>query len=306
MIRAGRFVGRKIVAVAITLLIALSLAFLLGRASGDPTGNILGPFAQHSQIVALRHSLGLDQSLLQQYVHYMGNTLSGHLGDSLQFSQSNRSLIDNRLPYTAQLLAGGMIIAIVIGLPLGVIAARREGSWWDRIASTVALLGQSMPVFWLALMAILVFSLKLGWLPAGQTGGFRNLILPSVTLSLFPLTYITRLTRSSMIEVLHEPYIESAYARGLRPSRVLWVHGLRNALLPILTVSALQTGLLISGAVVVEYVYTWPGLGSLALQAVQFRDFTLVQAVVAVGALAFVLINLAVDLLYPILDPRLR
>lgn len=301
-----RFLVRKVIAVAITLLLALSLAFLLGRASGDPTGNILGPFAQPAQITALRHQLDLDQSLVQQYLHYMGSTLTGHLGDSLQFNQPNRALIDTRLPYTVQLLAGGMIIAIAIGLPLGVLAARREGTWWDRVASTIALLGQSVPVFWLALMAILVFSVKLGWLPAGQTGGFKNLILPAATLSLYPLTYITRLTRSSMIEVLHEPYIESAYARGLRPSRVLWVHGLRNALLPVLTVSALQTGLLISGAVVVEYVYTWPGLGSLALQGVQFRDFTLVQAVVAVGALAFVVINLVVDLLYPILDPRLR
>lgn len=301
-----RFIARKVFAVAITLLIALTIAFLLGQASGDPVANILGPFAQPSQITALRDQLGLNESLIQQYLHYMGSTLTGHLGDSLQFSQPNSALIENRLPYTAELLASGMFISIVVGLPLGVLAARREGTWWDRAASTIALLGQSVPVFWLALMAILVFALRLGWLPAGQTGGFSNLILPAVTLSLYPLTYITRLTRSSMIEVLHEPYIESAYARGLRPSRVLWVHGLRNALLPVLTVSALQTGLLLSGAVVVEYVYSWPGLGSLALQAVQFRDFTLVQAVVAVGALFFVLINLAVDLLYPVLDPRLR
>lgn len=301
-----RFIARKVFAVAITLLIALTIAFLLGQASGDPVANILGPFAQPSQITALRIQLGLNQSLIQQYLHYMGSTLTGRLGDSLQFSQPNSALIENRLPYTAELLAGGMLISIVVGLPLGVLAARREGTWWDRAASTIALLGQSIPVFWLALMAILVFALRLGWLPAGQTGGFSNLILPAATLALYPLTYITRLTRSSMIEVLHEPYIESAYARGLRQSRVLWVHGLRNALLPVLTVSALQTGLLLSGAVVVEYVYSWPGLGSLALQAVQFRDFTLIQAVVAVGALFFVLINLAVDLLYPVLDPRLR
>jgi peptide/nickel transport system permease protein len=300
------FIGRKVAAVVITLLVALSIAFLLGRASGNPIGNILGPFAQPAQIVALTHKLGLNQPLIVQYLHYLASTLTGHLGDSLQFDEANRALILSRLPYTAELLAGGMIVATVAGIPLGVLAARREGTWWDRVASVIALLGQSVPVFWLALMAILVVALRLGWLPAGQAGGFSNLILPAVTLSLYPLSYITRLTRSSMLEVLHEPYIESAYARGLRPARVLWVHGLRNALLPILTVSALQTGLLISGAVVVEYVYSWPGLGSLALQAVQFRDFTLVQAVVAVGALAFVLINLAVDLLYPILDPRLR
>ena len=301
-----RFLLRKLVAVAVTLFLALTIAFLLGRASGDPVANILGPFAEPSQITAMRHKLGLDKPLVEQYLDYLGHTLSGNLGDSLQFYHSNSSLIGNRLPNSAQLLLAAMALSMIIGLPLGVIAARREGSWWDRAASTLALLGQSVPVFWLALMAVLVFAVKLGWLPAGQTGGLSNLVLPAATLALYPLTYITRLTRATMVEVLREPYIESAYARGLAPGRVLWVHALRNALLPVITITALQTGLLLSGAVVVEYVYSWPGLGSLALQAIQFRDFPLVQAVVIVGAVAFVVINLVVDLLYPIVDPRLR
>ncbi len=284
----------------------MTIAFLLGRASGDPVANILGPFAQRDQITQMRHTLGLDQPLIEQYWHYMTRTLSGNLGDSLQFYRSNTSLIDNRLPYSIQLLVSAIVIALAIGLPLGILAAQREGSWWDRGASAVALLGQSVPVFWLALMAVLVFAVKFGWLPAGQAGGPKHLVLPAVTLALYPLTYITRLTRATMAEVLSEPYIDSAYARGLSTGRVIWVHALRNALLPVMTVTALQTGTLLSGAVVVEYVYSWPGLGSLALQAIQFRDFPLVQAVVVVGAVAFVGINLVVDLLYPVVDPRLR
>lgn len=298
--------ARKVGSVLVTLLLALSIAFVLGRASGDPVANILGPFAEPDQIEQLRQSLGLDQSLLSQYAHYLTSTLTGNLGTSLQFYKSNASLIGERLPYSIQLLVCAVALAAAVGLPLGVLAAQREGTWWDRAASGIALLGQSVPVFWLALMAVLIFSVQLGWLPAGQAGGPRNLVLPAVTLALYPMTYITRLSRASMAEVLNEPFIDSAYARGLTTRRVVWVHALRNALLPVMTVTALQAGTLLSGAVVVEYVYSWPGLGSLALQAVQFRDFTLVQAVVAVGAFAFVIINLAVDLLYPLVDPRLR
>jgi peptide/nickel transport system permease protein len=300
------FGARKLGAALVTLLLALTAAFALGHLSGDPVYNILGPLAEREQIDAMRTDLGLDKPITEQYVVYLGDTVRGELGDSLQYFRSNAELISSRLPQSIQLLAAAMFLAILIGVPLGTLAAVKEGTWWDRAASTVALLGQSVPVFWLGLMLILIFAVQLRLLPSGQSGGLDHLILPAITLSLLPLAHIARLTRASMAEALAEPYIDAARARGLSSRRIVGLHALRNAALPVLTVTALQTGVLLSGAVAVEYVYSWPGLGTLALEAVQFRDYTLAQAVVIVGAVAFVALNLLVDLLYVVVDPRLR
>lgn len=300
------FGARKLGAALVTLLLALTAAFALGHLSGDPVYNILGPLAEREQITQMQQELGLDKPLVEQYTTYLGDTVRGELGDSLQYFRSNSELIRSRLPQSLQLLGVAMILAILIGVPLGTLAAVKEGTWWDRAASTVALLGQSVPVFWLGLMLILIFAVRLRLLPSGQSGGLDHLVLPAITLSLLPLAHIARLTRASMAEVLAEPYIDAARARGLSARRVVGWHALRNAALPVLTVTALQTGVLLSGAVAVEYVYSWPGLGTLALEAVQFRDFTLAQAVVIVGAVTFVLLNLLVDLLYVVVDPRLR
>lgn len=300
------FGARKLGAALVTLLLALTIAFALGHLSGDPVYNILGPLAQREQITEMRHELGLDKPFVEQYAAYLGDTVRGDLGDSLQFFRSNAELIGSRLPQSIELLAVALALAILIGVPLGMLAAVKEGTWWDRAASTVALLGQSVPVFWLGLMLILIFAVRLNLLPSGQSGGLDHLVLPAITLSLLPLAYIARLTRASMAEVLAEPYIDAARARGLSSRRIVGLHALRNAVLPVLTVTAMQAGALLSGAVAVEYVYSWPGLGTLALGAVQFRDFPLVQAVVVVGAIAFVVINLLVDLLYVVIDPRMR
>lgn len=286
--------------------IALTTAFALGRLSGDPTVNILGPTAPPEQREALRHELGLDRPPLTQYLDYFRSVFTGDFGDSLQFYQSNTTLILERLPYTLQLVAAGMTIVVLIGVPLGVLAATREGTWWDRAASTLALLGQSVPVFWLGMMLVALFAVKLGWLPAGQSGTPRHLILPAVTMSLYPMAHIARLTRASMSEALAEPFIDSARARGLSTAGVVWRHAFKNALMPVLTIVILQTGILMSGAVAIEYVYSWPGLGQLALQAVQFRDYPLVQAIVVFGALTFVVLNLLVDVIHSIVDPRVR
>ncbi|MEV5820118.1 ABC transporter permease [Micromonospora harpali] len=301
-----RRVGSRLASLFASLLIALSLAFLLGRLSGDPTATILGPLAPPEQREALRHELGLDLPLVVQYFDYLRGVLTGDLGQSLQFYQSNTSMIADRLPYTLQLVAAGMGLALLVGVPLGVLAATREGTWWDRAASTVALLGQSVPVFWFGMMLVVLFAVKLGWLPAGQSGTPKHLILPALTMSVYPMAHIARLTRASMSEALAEPYIDSARARGLGNRRVVWRHAFANAMMPILTIVVLQTGILLSGAVAVEYVYSWPGLGQLALQAIQFRDFPLVQAIVVFGALVFVLLNLVVDVLHSIVDPRVR
>ncbi|MFC8848820.1 MULTISPECIES: ABC transporter permease [unclassified Micromonospora] len=301
-----RRVGSRLASLFASLLIALSLAFLLGRLSGDPTATILGPMAPPEQREALRHELGLDLPLVVQYLDYLRGVLTGDLGQSLQFYQSNTSMIADRLPYTLQLVAAGMALAVGVGVPLGVLAATREGTWWDRAASTLALLGQSVPVFWFGMMLVVLFAVQLGWLPAGQSGTPKHLILPALTMSVYPMAHIARLTRASMSEALAEPYVDSARARGLGNRRVVWRHAFTNAMMPILTIVVLQTGILLSGAVAVEYVYSWPGLGQLALQAIQFRDFPLVQAIVVFGALVFVLLNLVVDVLHSIVDPRVR
>lgn len=301
-----RFIGRRLIAAVITLLIALTFAFALGRLSGDPVYNILGPFAQHSQVVAMRHQLGLDKPLLSQYVTYMSNTLQGQLGDSLQYYEPNLKLVGSRLPASLELLAAGMLLAVIFGVALGIIAAVREGTAQDRAASTVALLGQSIPVFWLGLMLVLIFAVQLRWLPAGQTGGVSHLVLPAITLSLFPLAQIARLTRSSMAEVLHEPYIDAARARRLSNFRVIGRHALKNAAIPVVTVTGIQAGTLLSGAVAVEFVFAWPGVGTTAINAVQFHDYTLIQALVILGAVAFVVINFVVDIVCALVDPRVR
>ncbi|WFE66382.1 ABC transporter permease [Micromonospora sp. WMMD714] len=301
-----RRVGGRLASLFASLLIALSLAFLLGRLSGDPTATILGPMAPPEQREALRHQLGLDLPVAAQYLDYLKGVLTGDLGQSLQFYQSNTSMIADRLPFTLQLVGAGMALALLVGIPLGVLAATREGTWWDRAASTLALLGQSVPVFWFGMMLVVLFAVKLGWLPAGQSGSPKHLILPALTMSVYPMAHIARLTRASMSDALAEPYIDAARARGVSTRRVVWRHAFTNAMMPILTIVVLQTGILLSGAVAVEYVYSWPGLGQLALQAIQFRDFPLVQAIVVFGALVFVVLNLLVDVLHSIVDPRVR
>ncbi|OLT31654.1 hypothetical protein BJF79_00115 [Actinomadura sp. CNU-125] len=301
-----RRVAVRLATLFASLYIALTMAFVLGRLSGDPTANILGPTAPPEQRAALRAQLGLDRPLPTQYFDYLRGVFTGDLGESLQFYQANTTMIFERVPFTLQLVGAGMAVAILVGVPLGVLAATREGTWWDRAASTVALLGQSIPVFWLGMMFVVLFAVKLGWLPAGQSGTPKHLILPSLTMSLYPMAHIARLTRASMSEALAEPFVDSARARGIGRVRVVWRHAFKNAMMPVLTVVVLQTGILLSGAVAIEYVYSWPGLGQLALQAVQFRDFPLVQAIVVFGAVVFVCLNLLVDVVHSVVDPRVR
>lgn len=301
-----RFLLGKLGAALVTLLLALTIAFILGRTSGDPIYNILGPFASPEQAADLRHTLGLDQPLWTQYFQYLGNVVTGNLGESLRYTEPNATLVGAALPFSIELALTALVIALVIGVPLGVLGAVKQNTLVDRLSSAVSLLGQSVPLFWFGLVLILVFSVGLGILPAGQAGTPAHLVLPAVTLSMLPLAQIARLTRASMAEVLHEVYIDAAYARGLSRWRVIFVHALRNAALPVITITGLQAGILLAGAVTVEYVFGWPGVGTLAVQAVQFRDFTLVQSLVMLGAVTFVVVNLIIDLLYSVIDPRIR
>lgn len=301
-----RFLASKALQGVATLLIAVSIAFLLARGTGDPVREMLGDLASEQQVAALQAQLGLDRPLGLQYIAFLQDLLTFDLGDSLRYGTSNLDLVLSRLPASAQLAAAAMLLAVVAGVPLGIWAALKEGRLADRVASAIALTGQSIPLFWLGLMLILFFAVRLGWLPAGQSTGFRSLILPAVTLSTLPMAQIARLTRSGMSEILGETFVSASHARGIKRWRIVLVHAFRNACLPVITIVGLQAGTLLSGAITVEFVFAWPGLGTLATQAVQTRDFSLIQAIVVFGAVVFVVINLLVDLLYGILDPRIR
>ncbi len=290
----------------VTLLIAVTVTFFVVHASGNPVAQILGDSATPGRVAEVTHQLGLDRPLYEQYLEFLGQLARGDLGVSLRYNEPNAELVLQRMPATAELAASALLIALVLGVTLGCVAAVREGGAVDRVVTAVSAIGTSAPVFWFGLMGILVFAVLLGWLPAGQMQSPISLVLPASTLSLLPLAQVARLTRSAMSETLRMPFVVAANARGLAPLRVIVNHALRNSAIPVLTIFGLQTGLLLSGAVTVEYVFAWPGLGTLATDAVQGRDFSLVQAVVVVGVVVFVLVNFVVDLLYTIIDPRIR
>ena len=301
-----RYSVKKILGGFITLLLAATLSFFISQLAGDPTIQMLGLSATPEQISELRAQLGFDKPILNQYATFIGDIVRFDLGDSLYAGQSNTSLIQSRIWASVQLTALAVALGVLLGIPMGVYAAAREGKIADRIISALSIVGQSIPVFWLGLMLVLFFAIKLSWLPAGLAGGWQNLVLPSITLATIPLARVARLTRAAMTNTLEDQYVVAARARGLSNKRVLFVHALKNASLPVVTLIGLQVGTLLSGAITVETVFAWPGLGTLATQAVRSRDVTLVQALVVFGAAAFIVINLLVDLLYGFLDPRVK
>jgi peptide/nickel transport system permease protein len=301
-----RFVASKVGVAVVTLAMAITLAFFLSRLAGDPVANILGPLAPRDQVEAMRTELGLDKPLVVQLATTFGDLARGDLGTSLRYDRPNAEIIVDRFPESMQLAAAAMLIAGVVGVPLGVVAALRANTVVDRLLMAGAVVGQSLPLYWLGMMLVLLFSVRLGWFPAAMSGSWRHLLLPAVTLSTLPLARIARLTRSSVSDVIGEDYITAARARGLAQSRIVTVHTLRNAALPVITLIGLQLGGLLSGVVTIEVVFAWPGLGTLAVDAVSFRDFSLVQAIVIFGALVFVVINLLVDVSYGFIDPRTR
>ncbi|MBS4754550.1 ABC transporter permease [Nocardioides sp. zg-ZUI104] len=301
-----KFVMVKVAGAALTLYLAATIAFVLSRTSGNPVHQILGDHATDDQIAALRERLGLDASLPVQYFSFLGDLITGDFGTSLRYGQENLTLIGSRLGASILLAALALALGAFVGFILGIVAALHENGWIDRLSMGLALLGQSVPAFWLGMMLVVLFSIKASILPAGEFSGPSSLILPVVTLSTLPMAKVARLARSSMVEILEEPFVEAARARGFSGRRVLFAHVVRSSLTPVVTLTGIQAGALLSGAVTVEYVFAWPGLGSLAVQAVGFRDFPLVQALVVFGACAFVIINLSVDLINGAIDPRLR
>jgi len=250
--------------------------------------------------------MGLDKPLPVQYVIFLKNALRGDLGTSFRYNRSAMSVVLSFLPATVELSLAAIVIAVLVAIPLGVLAATHQSSWIDNIAMFLSMVGQSAPTYWLGLMLIIVFSLKLGLLPTSGRGGVTFIILPGLTLSTWLIGLVTRLTRSTMLEILEQDYVRTARAKGLLNLKVVYKHALKNALIPIVTILGLQVGTLLGGAVITETVFAWPGIGTLAMNAIFTRDFPLIRAIVLISALIFVVVNIVVDLIYLYLDPRIR
>jgi peptide/nickel transport system permease protein len=286
---------------------ALTIVFAAIRlAPGDPAQMMLGTDATAEEVAALRARLGLDRPLPVQYFEYLTRAVQLDFGNSLRLDQPAAAAIGERLGATGRLAVCAMLLAVVICFPLGIVAALRPGSWVDGLVSLVSLLGQSVPNFWLGIMAILVFARFLRLLPSGGAESWQHLVLPTVTLALPLIGVLTRLVRSGMLDVLHEDYVRTARAKGLAPRVVVARHALLNMLIPVITVIGLQLGHLLGGAVIVETVFAWPGIGRLLVEAISNRDYPLVQAAIVFITGGFVLINFLVDLSYGYLDPRVR
>jgi peptide/nickel transport system permease protein len=301
-----RFLLRRL-AQLVAVLIGVSLVvFSIVRLTGDPVVILLGEGASPAAVKEMRAELGLDRPLYVQYARFLANALRGDFGISLRYQQSALSLFMERLPATLELTAAAFGLALLIGLPVGVLAALRPQSMFDGLVRASALVGQAIPGFYLGLVAIIVFGAHYKLMPTGGRGTIAQLVMPAVTLAAYQIAIVARFARGAMLEALGEDFIRTARAKGLTRMRVVVHHALRNALIPVVTVLALQFGTLLSGAVVTETVFSWPGVGRLAVQAIYTRDFSVVQVTVMVTAVLFVLINLLTDAIYVLLDPRIR
>jgi peptide/nickel transport system permease protein len=300
------YLVRRVLQAILSMLVVISIVFVLTRLSGSPIHLLLDVNASQQDLEILTHHLGLDQPLPVQYAIYVKNIALGDFGRSILTRRPVLEHIRERLPATIELGVVAMFLSVAIGIPIGVYSAVSRGGVLDSAARIFAVLGQSMPAFWLGLMLILLFAVGLGVLPAGGSGGPQHLILPAFTLGYFTSAAIMRLTRSSMLEVLGADYIKFARLKGLHEQIVLWKHGLKNALLPVITFAVMLFVQFLGGAVVTETVFAWPGLGRLILESITTRDYPIVQAGVLVLSALYLLANLLVDMLYSYLNPRIR
>jgi peptide/nickel transport system permease protein len=300
-------IRRRLFTLVPTLLGVVTLVFaFLHLVPGDPVEVMLGESARPADRAALRADLGLDRPLLTQYADYLAGIAHGDLGKSFTFRKPVARVIAERAPATLLLAGCALVVAVAIALPVGVVAAVRKDTLLDRGSLVASLLGVSMPNFWLGPLLVLLFSVRLGWFPVSGNEGWRSVVLPAFTLGAALSAILTRMLRSSLVEVLPADYLQAARARGLPEWKVVWVHALRNAGLPVITLLGLQLGSLLSGAVITETVFAWPGLGTLLVGAIQGRDYPLVQGCVLVVSLGYVAANLLADLLYRWADPRVR
>ncbi len=300
------FIRRLLISIP-TVLGVLIIVFMMVRlAPGDPALYLAGEFAPPETIENIRERYGLNKSQPEQFAIFIGNVVRGDLGRS---TRTNRLVVEDLrtfFPNTLELAFGAILIALLIGIPAGVISAVRPNTPLDYVVTLGSLIGVSMPVFWFGLLAILFFSVQLGWFPVAGRGTLAHLVLPAVTLGVSSTAIITRMTRSSMLEILGQDYVRTARSKGLQQWLVVSKHALRNALIPVVTVGGLEFGRLMAGAVLTETVFTWPGIGRLLVDSILARDYPVVQGAVLLIAVSFILINLIVDMLYGLVDPRIR
>jgi peptide/nickel transport system permease protein len=296
--------------------IALTLPVLLGVATlvfalihlvpGDPAQVMLGESASAADLTELRTRLGLDKPLLVQYREFIAGLLQGDLGTSFRYNTPVAREIGQRLGRTAELALAAMVVAVVVAVPLGVLGALYRGRWIDQLATTVSLLGVAMPNFWLGPVLAIVFAIYLGWLPVSGTGTWAHLVLPAATLGGALAAILARMTRATLVDELRELYVLAARARGIARGRAVVAHALRNSLIPVVTIIGLQLGAVLTGTIITETIFSWPGVGRLLIQAISFRDYPLVQGCILFIAVTYVTMNLLVDLVYGFLDPRIR
>lgn len=301
------FLLRRLVFSAFAIWAVATIVFGLLQLSGDPVAVIMaGSFGTPEYVAKLRRELGLDLPIHEQYLRFLAGALHGDLGRSLRWNQPALPLVIERLPATFQLALAATLFAVALAVPAGILSATRPRSLASRSAMLLAFAGQCIPLFWLGIMLVLLLSVNLRLLPPGGRDGLDSLILPAITLGMYPMARIARLTRSSMLDVMTEPYVVTARSKGLREGIVLYRHALKNAAIPIVTIIGLQLGSMLGGAVITETIFAWPGVGSLTIQAIYNRDLPLVQAAVVVVSVLFIVVNLAVDVTYAYLDPKIR
>lgn len=303
----GTYILRRVLAVVPVLLaISFLTVAMLRLVPGDPAASLAGDTATPAQIAAIRRDLRLDQPIHVQYGLFMWDTLHGNFGRSLKTNRLVADELRSRMPSTAKLALAAMLFASIVGVAVGIVSAARQNSWLDNAIMAGIVAGYSLPSFWVGILLILFFGVQLRWFPFIGDSSPAHLVLPALTLGLQPAAVIARLTRSSMVEILHLDYVRTAWAKGLHERTVFLRHALKNAFIPVVTVIGLQIGSLLGGAVIAEVIFNWPGLGTLAVTAINSHDYPIVQGVVLLAAVTFVLINLFVDLLYGFLDPRIR
>ena len=300
------FVGYRLLRALITLWVVSTVVFVVMRLSGDPVPLLLPPDAPRSEIFRVRAELGLDRPLPVQYAVFLGNVLRGDFGRSIHFREPASRVVMGYLPATLELGLTAFLFAVVVAVPVGLLSAVRRNTFLDHAAMGVALVGQSAPTFFIGILFILLLSLKGGWFPTSGRGTWAHLVLPALTLALFAMASVARLTRSAMLEVLRADYIRTARAKGLAELLVVAKHTFKNAAIPIVTITGLQFGTLLGGAVVTETVFAWPGIGRLAIQSIYNRDYPVVQCAVFLSAVIFIVLNFLIDLIYGFLDPRIR
>jgi ABC-type dipeptide/oligopeptide/nickel transport system permease component len=301
-----RYILRRLLQGLLLLVLVASIVFFLGRLTGNPADLMLPEDASNEDRAALIETLGLDGPLHEQFAIFIKNALRGDLGESIRYREPAVQTFFSRLPNTLMLVPGVMLVALMIAIPLGILSAIRRGSVIDKFSGALAVLGIATPNFWLGILLIYVFSVQLGWLPSARMGSWQHFVLPTLTLGTFLVAGYMRLIRSSMLEVLDSEFVKLARIKGLSEGVVVWKHCLRNALLPVLTLWGVFLSGLVTGAIVTETVFAWPGIGRLTYEAVIFRDYPLLQAVIILDAVLILFINLMVDILYAYVDPRIR